>query len=246
MTGTHEDRTSTFMPSSVVEKAEVPIREDPMADLGPTPNPSEGHVDALAALGLSLGHLAEARGRAQHDVDECTALDPPGARGHIRHIRTVRYLREVLVPCGWSPDDAGNVGAVVSPDGSVSIVVTSGDAATGRLGQNPRTKYAKGEVTWRRVRQNVQLSLFGKDSEGPTDPWPEVDVRQTWVLLQYPAGEAVRAELSCPEGVDDSGRICSWSHRILLPDLPLDTFESSVDDPDDDGDDSVDVPVAPR
>lgn len=217
-----------------------------MANLERAPKPVENPVDALAALGLSLAHLAEARGRAQHDVDECTALDPPGARGHIRHIRTVRYLREVLVPLGWSPDDGGNVGAVVSPDGSVSIVVTSGDAATGRHGQNPRTKYPKGEVTWRRVRQNVQLSLFEKDSEEPLVAGPEPEVRQTWVLLQHPAGDVVRAELSCPEGVDDSGRICSWSHRILLPDLPLDTFETSVDDSDDDGDDSFDVPVAPR
>lgn len=169
-----------------------------MANLERAPKPVENPVDALAALGLSLAHLAEARGRAQHDVDECTALDPPGARGHIRHIRTVRYLREVLVPLGWSPDDGGNVGAVVSPDGSVSIVVTSGDAATGRHGQNPRTKYPKGEVTWRRVRQNVQLSLFEKDSEEPLVAGPEPEVRQTWVLLQHPAGDVVRAD-------DDAG-----------------------------------------
>ena len=72
------------------------------------------------------------------------------------------------------------------------------------------------------------------------------NARQTWVLLQYPAGDVVRAELSCPEGVDDSGRINKWSERILLPDLPLDTHEAWEPGPDDEGYDSVDVPVSPR
>lgn len=220
-----------------------------MADVNPKPSPQEDDPrGALAVLGLTLDQITEARGRAQHDVDECTSLDPPGARGHIRHIRTVRYLREVLIPQGWTPDDSGNVGAVVSPDGSTSIVVTSGDAATGQHGQRPRTKYPKGEVTWRRVRQNVQLELF-EDTSDPLedDDTSETTCRQTWVLLQYPAGQVVRAELSCPKGVDDSGRISEWSERIVLPDLPLDTYETWVPGPDDDeGDDGFDVPVAPR
>jgi hypothetical protein len=221
-----------------------------MADVNPVPRPHEDDATgALAALGLTIDQLMEARGRAQHDVDECTSLDPPGARGHIRHIRTVRYLREVLIPQGWTPDDSGNVGAVVSPDGSVSIVITSGDAATGQHGQRPRTKYPKGEVTWRRVRQNIQLELFEDAPIAPLeiDDSSEPANRQTWVLLQYPAGQAVRAELSCPKGVDDSGRISEWSARILLPDLPLDTYETWVPGPDDDeGDDAVDIPVSPR
>ena len=173
-----------------------------MADVNPTPSPQEDDPSrALAALGLTLDQLTEARGRAQHDVDECTSLDPPGARGHIRHIRTVRYLREILIPQGWTPDDSGNVGAVVSPDGSISIVITSGDDATGQHRQSPRTKYPKGEVTWRRVRQNLQLELFG-DPLPPLeiDDSPDTACRQTWVLLQYPAGQVVRGTTSAPEG----------------------------------------------
>lgn len=220
-----------------------------MADLEPissAPNIDDSAA-ALAALGLTLEHLTEARGRAQRDVDECTQLDPPGARGQIRHIRTVRYLREALIPVGWKPDDGGNVGAVVSPDGKRSIIVTSGDAATGQRGVIPRTKYPKGEVTRRRVHQNVQLSLFGEDPAPQPDESSDEVARQTWTLLQYPAGDFVRAELSCPEGVDESGRINAWSDRILLPDLPLDTYETWVPGPEDDeSDDPVDVPVSPR
>lgn len=220
-----------------------------MAGLSPSPSPKDDDAArALEVLGLTLDQLLEARGRAQHDVDECTSLDPPSARGHIRYIRTVRYLREVLIPLGWTPDDAGNIGAIVSPDGSISIVVTSGDVATGRHGQSPRTKYPKGEVTWRRVRRNVQLSFFEDLSADPLDDdEPEPVTCRTWVLLQYPAGDVVRAELSCPRGVDDSGRICEWSERIVLPDLPLDTYETWMPGPDDDeGDSALDVPVSPR
>ena len=205
----------------------------------------DDHDAQLAKLGLTLEQLAEARGRAQHDVDECTDLDPPGSRGQVRHMRTVRYLREILIPHGWIPDDTGNVGAVVSPDGTVAIVVTSGDAGTGLLIHRPKTKYPKGEVTHRRVRQNIQLSLFEDLTEEPLDDDVDEPTRTTWVLLQHPAGDVVRAELSCPMGVDDAGRINEWSERIILPELPLDTHETWIAD-DDEGDDQVDVPVTPR
>lgn len=206
--------------------------------------PSGDDRDAqLAELGLTVELLTEARGRAQHDVDECTSLDPPGSRGHVRYMRTVRYLREVLIPHGWTPDDTGNVGAIVSPDGAVAIVVTSGDAGTGLLAHTPKTKYPKGEVTQRRVRQNVQLDLFEDLSEDAPDA--DEPTRRTYVLLQHPAGDVVRAELSRPMGVDDAGRISEWSERVILPELPLDTHEIWIADDGEEGD-HVDVPVTPR
>ena len=85
-------------------------------------------------------------------------------------------------------------------------------------------------------RSGTTVPLFGKGGLG--------GICQS--ILQYPAGDVVRAELSCPEGVDDSGRINKWSERILLPDLPLDTHEAWEPGPDDEGYDSVDVPVSPR
>jgi len=206
--------------------------------------PGDGDRDAqLAAIGVSVEQLTEARGRAQHDVDECTSLDPPGSRGSVRRMRSVRYLREGLIPHGWTPDDTGNVGAVVSPDGTVAIIATSGDAGTGLLSHKPKTKYPKGEVTQLRVRQNIQLSLFEDLTEEPLDA--SEPARRTWFLLQHPAGDVVRAELSYPVGSDGAGRINEWSERIILPELQLDTYETWIDD-DDEGDHQVDVPVTPR
>lgn len=199
----------------------------------------------LEALDLAVEQLTEARGRAQHDVEECTSLDPHGSRGHVRYMRTVRYLREVLIPSGWTADDTGNVGAVVAPDGRTVIVVTSGDTGTGLRSHTPKTKYPKGEVTQRRVRQNLQLDLFEDLTAEPADDDVDEQLRTTWVLLQHPDGDVVRAELSCPMGVDDAGRINEWSDRIILPELPIDTHETWIDD-DDEGDDQVDVPVTPR
>jgi hypothetical protein len=209
------------------------------------PDPAENPDAQLAALGLTLDEVAKARGMAQVDVDQCTDLDPLGFRGTMRTGRTMRYLREALVVRRWRPDNSGNQPSVVSPDGRIAIVCASGDPATGLLGCTPKSKYPKGEVTQRRVRKNVQLSFFEPIEDDA--PVAHDDERTTWVMLQHPAGEAVRAEISCPSGFDDSGRIDEWSHRIVLPELPVDTYENWVtDSDDDDGNEALDVPVTPR
>jgi hypothetical protein len=210
----------------------------------PSPSPEGQPPDPLARLGLTCELLTEARGRAQHDVNECTQLDPPGARGQIRHIRTVRYLRELTIPLGWRPDDSGNVASTVSPDGLIAIVVTAGDESTGLIQRKPKTKYPKGEVTHRRVLDNVQLDLFF-DAIAALEDENSKPERTTWVLLQNQTGNVVRAELSCPKGFDESGRINEWSDRLILPDLILDTNDVWNDN-DDQGDDGFDVPVIPR
>ena len=210
------------------------------------PDPSGDDINSqLAKLGLTLKEISKSRGLAQVDVDQCTDLDPLGFRGTIRTGRTMRYLREELVVRGWRPDNSGNQSSVVSPDGRIAIVCTSGDPATGLLGCNPKSKYPKGEVTQRRVRKNLQLSLFEPiedESSAVVD-----DERTTWVMLQHPAGESVRAEISCPSGFDECGRIDEWSERIVLPELPVDTYEAWVPGSDEeDGGDALDVPVSPR
>jgi hypothetical protein len=198
--------------------------------------------DPLGRVGITTELVMKARGRAQRDVDECTSLDPPGFRGSTRTARTIRYLREGLIPLGWTTDNTGNVAATVSPDGAIAIVVTSGNGDTGLESKTPKTKYPKGPVMHRRVRVNVQLSLF----EPYLDEADEdaTAARTTWLLLQYPDGNVVRAELSCPKSYDETGRPNHWSDRLILPELPIDTQE--WDDPDDGNDDGVDVPVTPR
>ncbi|MCU1394481.1 MAG: hypothetical protein JWM34_2909 [Ilumatobacteraceae bacterium] len=223
-----------------------------MATIAAFAQPS-GDDDAraqLARLGVTPELLTEARGRAQQDVDDCTDLDPPGSRGQIRHMRTVRYFRELMIPFGWTPDDRGNVGATVSPDGKIAIVVSTGNEGTGLLGERLRSKYPKGEVTQCRVLQNVQLNLLEDVLERLLQEeatYADVETRTTWMLLQHPAGNAVRAELSCPSGWDDSHRISEWSQRIPLDELTHGAYEVWTDD--DDGGDHAggfDVPVTPR
>lgn len=198
--------------------------------------------DPLGRVGITTELVMKARGRAQRDVDECTSLDPPGFRGSTRTARTIRYVREGLIPLGWTTDDTGNVAATVSPDGSIAIVVTSGNGDTGLEGKTPKTKYPKGPVMHRRVQVNRQLSLFEPYLD---DADQDVSAtRTTWLLLQYPDGDVVRAELSCPDSYDENGRPNGWSDRLILPELPIDTHE--WDEPDTGPDDDVDVPVTPR
>lgn len=171
----------------------------------------------LATLGLAADVLTQARTRAQLDVDDCTAFDAPGFAGFTRTSRTMRYLREQLIPQGWTTDDTGNQASVVSPDGTVAIIATSGDEGTGDLRRPAKTKYPKGDVTDRRVAANVQLALFGHDADPGSAP-----ERHTWVLLQHSDDDRVHAELSLPTGVDAVGRINNWSERIVLEPLVLD------------------------
>lgn len=178
--------------------------------------PASDAID-LAMLGLDPEVLLQARSRAQLDVDDCTDFDAPGFAGFTRTSRTVRYLREELIPQGWTTDDAGNQASVVSPDGTHAVIVTSGDEGTGDLDRQVKTKYPKGDVTDRRVAANLQLALFGDEAD-PESP-PE---RHTWVLLQHCAGDRVHAELSLPTGSDPTGRISTWRERIVLEPLILD------------------------
>ena len=206
-----------------------------------------GHTDPLHRLGLTRRLLDSIRWRTQQDVDTCTDLDPPGSRGTMRYMRTVRYLREELVPLGWRPDDSGNVGAIVNATGDVAIIVTAGDPNTGNPEFEPRTKYRKGEMIQRRVRLNHQLELFVPYVDQVEVPEP-MTLTHTWVFLQYPCGDVVRAELSRPLGWDDTDRITVWGERIVLDELRLSVPEwgpRRVDD-DDDGDDDYDVPVTRR
>ena len=91
---------------------------------------------------------------------------------------------------------------------------------------------------------NVQLNLF-VDALAALENEKSKPERTTWVLLQNQMGNVVRAELSCPNGFDESGRINEWSDRLILPDLILDTNDVWNDN-DDQGDDGFDVPVIPR
>ena len=109
-------------------------------------------------LGLTVNNIERAVLRAEAEAATCTAFDPPIMAGFMRYGRTVRFLREDLVPLGWGYDNPRNFCRTINPSREFAIVSTSGDEATG-IKLNPTTKYPKGYATAQAVDTNGQLAF---------------------------------------------------------------------------------------
>lgn len=176
----------------------------------------------LAQLGLEQADLHEPVSQGMLARSECTPNDPPLAPGLITWLRTVRMLREKLIPKQWTRSDEGNYPLVVNPEGNLAIAVASGDEITGNAHANPMTKSPKGPRTQSAIEVNqYQSSLFEVFPEFEIPETPHND-RITWILLQHydQAKKEVRFELSLPSSY--SGKIDGWNERIILTALPFD------------------------
>lgn len=173
----------------------------------------------LGQLGLSYEQLRRPLLRADAEAALVSGLEPPTAEGITRYNKTTRFLREELLPHGWTFSNASNFCRTVHPSGHFSIVTSSGSAGVGLVipGQTPSTKYPKGETTTRAVAANVQLT-FDLGQQFTTDEAAQQD-EPVWYLLYQVTSETIFCELSFPNAVTD-GFIVGWFERIVLP--PLD------------------------
>ena len=177
-------------------------------------------VDRLAELGLSAGLIERVVRRADADVSTFTELDPPIMVGLTRWGRISRYLREELVPDGWTYDNPRNLARTIHPSGEFAIVAATGDELTGVAGLLPTTRYRKGDATVQAVGINEQLTFDFGDGFS-TDMTADAGALLTWILLFFEDEAEFRVELSLPDGIED-GRITSWAERIVLPPFPRD------------------------
>ena len=177
-------------------------------------------VDRLAELGLSIGLIERVIRRADADVGTFTELDPPIMVGLTRWGRISRYLREELVPDGWTYDNPRNLARTIHPSGEFAIVAATGDELTGLIGLLPTTRYRKGDATVQAVAVNEQLTFDFGDAF-TSDLTADAGALLTWFLLFFEDEAEFRVELSLPDGIED-GRITSWAERIILPPFPRD------------------------
>jgi hypothetical protein len=196
-------------------------------------------ADRLSELGLTPDLFEHVLRGADAEARTYTLLDPPNMPGMARYSRTVRLLRERLLPLGWSYDNPRNLARTVSPDRQVAIIATLGDAATGLPDLVPSTRYEKGIATIEAVARNfVQLALpFDLDEVDPGGGDPD-DLdgagTATWILLYTVTDTEIRAELSLPDSMVE-GYVDTWIERIILPRVPLpagptlDTVEPAAD-----------------
>lgn len=198
----------------------------------------------LDELGLLAQDLSDAVEWGGNHLAYSTANEPPSGPGQIVWIKTVRGLREKLIPHGWTPNNSDNYATVVSPQGNVAIAVAAGDEKTGKLGRpNPTTKNRKGRNTRQVVGEN-QLSF--KEISAGLPPAQEIKGKQTWILLIAVDEERdeIVAELSLPEHVGKNGFISEWRERIILRSTPFGAPNEAGED--DDGTPPIEIDIQPR
>ncbi len=181
----------------------------------------------LLELGLDIDVLHEALRAGLAEAATCTPNDPPGFGGLLAWGRTVRRLRELLIPRGWRRTNLRRLAAVVNPDVEVpvAVAVSTGDERTGLDGSSaPQTRYAKGPAWSAAVAENCgQLSfqpIPGMEPEAVEDDEDEGLNRVTLVLMFYVDAKETRCELSIPADMGPDSKLDTWAERILLPPIP--------------------------
>lgn len=204
--------------------------------------------DRLQQLGLSAGLLVRALLRADAEAKLTTGLEPPTAEGTTRYAKTVRYVREELVPLGWRFDNYKNFCRTIHPSGGFSMATSSGDEFTGVdvPGMKPSTKYPKGDLTALAVMQNADQGVLDLGAAYALGVAP-ASLKNMWFLLQRVTNETIYAELSLPTAIEN-GVIVDWEERILLPQAsrqdPLPAV--MIEEPPSADDDAYNVEVALR
>ncbi|MEK6747485.1 MAG: hypothetical protein AABY33_10705 [Pseudomonadota bacterium] len=186
----------------------------------------------LDSLGLNVNELQDAAKANFLAQASCTANDAPTAPGFIGWNASVKTIREYLIVRGWESKNIKNSPRIVNTDKSISIMVATGDDATGNPSIIPKTKSHKGATTRTAIYNNeAQTSLFPEEAIPHVIPVVSIghSTSSTWVLLVHvyidkaieKPRHYVRCELSMPVGMDDTGHIDNWRERIILPEITI-------------------------
>lgn len=177
--------------------------------------------ERLTTLDLTTEVIGQALRRADAESGTCSALDPPILEGLLRWARATRFLREALIPAGWSQDNPQNLARTIHPSGEFAIVLATGDRWTGRAECQAGPRHARGFATEQAVDTNGQLAFdFGPLMRaGPLGRLSGTGDLRTWFLLFHAEQDVFRMELSLPAAFDGR-RITRWTERILLPAVP--------------------------
>ena len=205
----------------------------------------------LDEMGLTYDELIEVVGAMVGERALCTDNDPPGARGWASWRMGIRRLRELLCRKeGWVKDDTDQVSSVLNQDRALRITVSNTDENTGieDLILHPRNRTEKGIVTTRIVRQNQYSFMAILDGSMDVVQFPQATTSVpviTWYLCLYNEGDVVRAELSCPDDLEN-GFFAGFLERIILLGLETPDKDAPRRYGDNDGEDGPDVPVKRR
>ena len=178
----------------------------------------------LSQLGLTVQILRDAVLAGEVARNGCTKNDPPILRGILPWGRTLRALREILIPDGWRRDDKDNFSTVIDSGGMVALTTSLGDDATGNPRLTPKTKHPKGGGTENVIDLNRQLELF-QQAEIPAPR--SLNLRATWFLLIYRTSDEIQVELSLPAALGSDDRVEEWTERVILEPIRLSSDPTS-------------------
>lgn len=173
--------------------------------------------DRLADLGLSHALLMEVVDACAAADGDCTANDPPMARGLKVYFAGVRRLRELLVPVGWEKDDTGGFSTVVNHDLRIRLAFMNTDEGTcNAAALLPVNRSRKGPNSERAASAN-QLMLPGIEwtSVRADGTRPVRDDYATWHMCMHIDGDRMRAELALLSDFVD-GYFTDCHERIFL------------------------------
>ncbi|RKH96377.1 hypothetical protein D7Y15_41380 [Corallococcus sp. AB030] len=171
-------------------------------------------VSLLWSTGLLEEQLREAIARGEAERDSVNPFAPPGSPGYYAWSELVTALRQILSPFGWTPSDEKNLSLVVSPCKEHALLVVAGDQHVG-LGDPdlvPQPKRRRGEAAIFAVDES-QMTLFDARTTRLIRTGPTI-----WFLLVYrvPGRDEVRAELSIPKSITETGFVSGWHYRHNL------------------------------
>ncbi len=211
----------------------------------------DGAESILEEMGLTGAIMNEICRRGLAEYFMATPYHPSNAAGTFMYHELVHAKRELLVPKGWDFAEE-SLSFTFNTDLSIALAVSSGNIYTGIRTRNPSSKYPKGPTTHDAVVGNaIQLGLFDDFPNmaefAQTRVVKHVDFNkfQTWWLIHYVdlSQQEMRAELSLPTRISDTGEINQWETRIILDPIRFDEDPDvkRVDNGPDDQDFNVDV-----
>lgn len=150
----------------------------------------------LSNLGLRREALIEVAQKAAAARNDAVAIDPVNAAGLMAYIFGTRALRQYLLPNGWTIDRTENIEATVHPSSGITIVYQNCDSCC-TPDSPPRPISAKGAASERMIEDRngdffvEELRAAEMAASG-----------NLWFFCVSVNANDVRAELSCPVGLD--------------------------------------------
>lgn len=196
----------------------------------------ESSKSRFTRIGISEEILSNAIKMGLRDRNQVSDLYPVTTRGLRMWEGVIAGLRSGLLSLSefdWTKDHEKGLSITSSKLANMTLVVTSGDKATGLVEKTARTKNAKGPSTIEFVGRNGDLFEDFNDNVERL----KADPNETWVLLYFLDHDKneVRYELSLPidlHNIEGKLKIDEWEKRVIFTPVPFSVAFDSIVAPD--------------